>query len=138
MRLILLRTLGIAGLAAGVSRLGAPARAGDVVAPIPFSFEVDGHALAPGSYHVSLRAPNGVLFIRALDGVFTMANPGETDDDVTEPRLVFLKLDDRYYLKEAWLGGNRGWTLAKPEIDEEALPGRRVASQYVVIPAAFE
>jgi hypothetical protein len=102
-------------LAASLTALAAasiPAEAAHQIrCQVPFSFTVRGRTLPPGLYHASTDAPQGVLSIRG-DGGFALAMAiGIESGDVTEPKLVFHKYGDEYYLQEVWLGGGYGREL---------------------------
>src|SRR5262245_35403120 len=94
-----------------VAAASIPAEAAQVRCQIPFSFTVRGKTLPPGMYHASTEAPQGVLSIRG-DGGFALAMAvGIESGDVTQPRLVFHKYGDEYYLHEVWLGAGYGREL---------------------------
>jgi hypothetical protein len=101
-------------LAASLTALAAasiPAEAAEVRCQIPFSFTVRGRTLPPGMYHASTDSPQGVLSIRGDSGFALAMVVGIESGDVTQPRLVFHKYGDEYYLQEVWLGGGHGREL---------------------------
>jgi len=103
-------------LAASLTALAAvsvPAEAGQVRGQVPFSFTVRGRTLPPGLYDASTDMPQGVLSIRGGGGFALAMAIGIESGDVTEPRLVFHKYGDEYYLQEVWLGGGYGRELLR-------------------------
>lgn len=66
----ILRGVCAASLVGALAVLSVPAEAAEISAKIPFSFDVNGKTLPPGTYRVSTQAAQGALLVRGFnDGV---------------------------------------------------------------------
>ena len=110
-------------MALGLSTALAPspvlAQSGSAIANIPFAFEASGKVLTPGQYAVAERMTSGLfLFLNEQTGhsIFVIGhapNIGQAD-----PKLVFHRYGDHYYLSEVWIDGT-GYTLSKSRHEKE-------------------
>ena len=98
------------------------------IARIPFQFSTGKAALPAGEYKVTCFDPNGrVLMIRSTDGkanavVQMVPISGKQQDGV---KLVFHRYGSRYFLVQAWAGGNTGLEL--PTTHAERTVARELA-----------
>jgi hypothetical protein len=123
-----------AGLLALLGAAAAHAQSFEVTAKVPFEFTAGPTTLAAGAYR--LEARQGVLLVRNdKKGVFVLAQstePGTRDRKPT--RLVFHRYGDRYYLRQVWYPGTRGYVLPEtPGERESAATKGRMASHRVVV-----
>ncbi len=128
--------IGAAIVAALMMILSVPAGAADVRCDIPFSFQVNGATLPPGTYNVSTE--QSALMIRgATRGAVALGNLVESRQD-TSPKLVFHKYGDEYFLRQVWSGGTSGRELPRPRRERELAEGARsgavAAFERVVVP----
>jgi hypothetical protein len=103
-------------------------------AMIPFAFTVENTNFPAGSYIVSALPPLAmVIKLQNADrrkAVFINALRSEGSTDATAARLVFLHIDNEYFLSQAWeygskthrefFLGNRAKELAKNRTNEQA------------------
>jgi hypothetical protein len=112
---------------------GAPAvRAAspELRALVPFTFSAGNTTLAAGSYTVERASgPQGALLIRShAGGVIFLARRGEAAVAGKSTRLVFHRYGDRYYLRQVWFHGTRGYDVPEtPEERESAARARELA-----------
>lgn len=129
----ILRGVCAASLVGALAVLSVPAEAAEISAKIPFSFDVNGKTLPPGTYRVSTQAAQGALLVRGFnDGVFVLATSMESSRD-SDAKLVFHKYGDRYILRQAWLGSGRGRQLPQSRLERELAKmerGGKLASTF--------
>ena len=113
---------------------------GRVSADVPFNFMVDGKELKAGKYTVSrISTINslGALIIRSADSK-QAANfnvNGVTDKEEAQPRLVFHRYGNQYFLAQIFDGeGNQGYGLMKSKAEREAAKRGDVISQNTAEP----
>jgi hypothetical protein len=112
--------------------------AADVRGSIPFSFAVNDVTLPPGTYTLTTRTTPGVMFVQGLSRVvIAMAVPGNSSDDL-QPRLVFHKYGDEYFLRQVWNGDGSGYDLPETRAERDQREGRNgraaVQAERVVLP----
>ncbi len=102
-------------------------------ATVPFAFTVENISFPAGSYIVSALPPLAMTIkLQSADGrkaVFVRALPSEGSTDATTARLVFIHIDNEYFLSQAWeepskthrefFLGNRAKELAKNHTGEQ-------------------
>ncbi len=101
----LLMTIGLSAVLGSSLMLAQSGPAGK--ADIPFGFYVRDTALPAGSYTVQEAKNPGIFQIQNNDtgkSIFVMAPPNRSGD-TADPKLVFNKYGDRYFLSELWLAG---------------------------------
>ena len=113
--------------------------AADIRGAIPFSFAVNGVTLPPGTYNVSTPTTPGVMFVRGLSRVvITMTIPSGSSDDL-QPRLVFHKYGDEYFLRQVWSADGSGYDLPETRGERDQKEGRSgraaVQAERIVVPA---
>jgi hypothetical protein len=86
-----------------------------VRATIPFGFTVNGKVLTPGEYTI-VSSDEKVVTIKRLDGSgFALAlTSAATSLNPVEPKLVFQRHGENYYLSQVWMGSNSGREFPKP------------------------
>jgi hypothetical protein len=113
--------------------------AAGIEASIPFSFSVNDATLPPGSYVLSSNVPGpGVVVVRgATRAIIAMTSPRGTSEDY-QPRLVFHRYGDDYFLRQVWTDGGTGYDLRETRGERDRREGRsgRAATQgeRVVVP----
>jgi hypothetical protein len=115
----LLKGLWAASLAAVLTAFSTPAEAAAIACKVPFSFTVNGKALPPGTYRVSI-TQNVVLVQDFRNGAMVLTMGLESQKD-TQPKLVFYNYGDEYILGEAWVGEGEGRQLLPKEPLERRL-----------------
>ena len=101
----LLMTIGLSAVLGSSLMLAQPQPAG--TADIPFAFHVRDSVLPAGSYTVQQISSAGVIKIRNEDtgeSMLTLAPPNRSGK-TEQPKLVFNKYGDRYFLSELWFAG---------------------------------
>ena len=102
-------------------------------ATVPFAFTVENINFPAGSYIVSALPPLAMTIkLQSADGrkaVFIGALPSEGSTGATAARLVFIHIDNEYFLSQAWeerskthrefFLGNRAKELAKNHRGEQ-------------------
>jgi hypothetical protein len=112
--------------------------AAEVVARIPFSFAVGKQTLSPGMYRVYTGMTSDIIVLRgATGGTIAMTSPRYGSDDI-EPRLVFHKYGDDYFLRQVWTGHRTAYVLPESRGERDRREGRRgsaaSAPEHIVVP----
>jgi hypothetical protein len=113
--------------------------AADVRGAIPFSFAVNDVTLPPGTYDLSIRTAPGMISVRGVSKVvLAMTIPRGSSGDL-QPRLVFHKYGDEYFLRQVW-NGDRGYDLPETRGERDRKEGRAgraaLQAQRIVVPAS--
>jgi hypothetical protein len=114
--------------------------AADITSEIPFSFAVRDVTLPPGTYHLSTRTPPGMILVEGLGQiVISMAIARGSFKDDLEPKLVFHRYGDEYFLRQVWNGDGGGYDLPETRSERAVKEGRSgraaVQAERIVIPA---
>jgi hypothetical protein len=120
------------GLAAACLYAGPP-----VTAHIPFPFHVGDTVLPAGSYTAGTNMGSGALIVlRSADGkssVMTISNGAHSPDGRTQPRLIFNRYGDEYFLFQVWTGpGGEGRQLMQSKREAEMAAAAKRNIQTVV------
>jgi hypothetical protein len=122
------RIFGLSAFAFVLTATVAKAQSTDTITKVPFTFNVGASVLPPDTYRVSQFGGHTDVFM--ISGVrhsaILLSQPdGSTTDD--NPRLVFHRYGDSYFLREVRLAGNRGFSL--PETRQERDAQERIAAR---------
>jgi hypothetical protein len=105
------------------------AGAGKETAEIPFDFQIQDRVLPAGTYSVQPMNNLATLVIRNEDtgeSVIALAPLGKSGKN-GDPRLVFNRYGDRYFLSQVWFAyGGEGHCLVKSRAEKEIAPGAGV------------
>lgn len=86
-----------------------------LTAEVPFTFVAAGRTLAPGKYEVQLSDDQLQLSLLPEKGpgvpILTLTRLAGPEALADTARLVFDKVENRYYLSEAWFPGLDGFEL---------------------------
>ena len=115
-----------------------------LIADIPFEFNVDYKTMPAGEYSVqTVATASDALLIQSADGKNSALRPSEATERSQKnatARLVFHRYGQRYFLAEVWSGGDRaGRQLMKSheELDFEC-EGTSVSSKGVHSQSSYE
>jgi hypothetical protein len=128
-----------AALLAAVST--ASAQMVDVVANVPFEFRVGNDTMPRAVYHISRATQgSGALMLRSdHKGVMVLTRQGAPYRRLENPKLVFHRIGDQYFLREVQLVGSSALELPETKAEREALQqiasGAPAGVKRVVIPA---
>ena len=131
----IVRAMWAASLVGALALVSLPAEAGEISAKVPFSFEVNGKTLPPGTY--SLSNTDAALLVRSHgSGVYVMATRLDSSD--RDAKLVFHKYGERYLLRQVWMGTGAGRQLPQSREERELISaarsnGRLASAERVVI-----
>jgi hypothetical protein len=115
-----LRTLGVI---AAVALLAVSVDAADIKCKVPFAFTVNQSTLPPGDYTISTTG-GGVLFLRGdTRGAVVLTNGLESWKE-SNPKMVFYRYGDRYFLRELWTGGGAGRELPRLRVERDLKAAR--------------
>jgi hypothetical protein len=122
-----------------MSMTGFAGLSGTVRANIPFSFVVGDIEFIAGEYSVGrLSASNaGTLIIRSADNdmVANFNVNSATDKGGSQPRLIFRRYGDQYFLAKIFDGqSGQGAEFQKSKAEREAAKKRDIITQNVVEP----
>jgi hypothetical protein len=111
--------------AALLTAVAAPASAQmvDVVANVPFEFRVGNDTMPRAVYRIS-RATQGssALMLRSdYKGVVVLVRRGGSSEARDNPKLVFHRIGDQYFLREVQLLGGNALELPETRAEREAL-----------------
>ena len=107
-----------------------------VTAQIPFSFHVGDSILPSGSYTADTNAGSGsVLHLRSADGkssamILSYGVPAAGRQ--TQPKLIFHKYGDEYFLFQVWGAGDIGRELVQSRREAEFAAAARRDTQTVI------
>ena len=90
----------------GVLTSGSMYAQSSLEADIPFAFTVANKALPAGAYHAELRLNPPLVFLRGSENLLaalTHTVEVEPNQNV-EPKFVFRRYGDQYFLAEVWMG----------------------------------
>jgi len=110
--------------AVAMAAVAGEAKAQSMKVEVPFSFQVSGKTMAPGSYLVSTRTNSGIPMFRLLNTdsrtpVLAMAS--QTRDQSGPAKLVFRCGEGGCALAQVWTGTAGAYNLNLPK----AAPGAR-------------
>jgi hypothetical protein len=120
--------------------IGVAGLSGRVIVDIPFDFTVGNKELKAGKYAVSrlsTTSNSGALIIRAEDnsGAANFNVNGVTDKEEQQPRVVFNRYGNKYFLAQIFDGvSNEGFGLMKSKAEREAAKKGDTITQNVVKP----
>jgi hypothetical protein len=118
----ILKSLGAASVVAAVTAIFCVSgQAADVRANVPFSFEVNGATLPPGTYILSTNQSQ--LLVRGVSRSAIVLTNGLQSMNETQPKLVFHKYGDEYIMTEVWTSGFSGRVLPKSERERQLAKG---------------
>lgn len=134
----IVRAVWAASLVGALALVSLPAEAGEISAKVPFSFEVAGKTLPPGTYNLS--NTDAALLVRSLgSGVFVMGTRIDSSD--RDAKLIFHKYGERYLLRQVWMGNGTGRQLpvtrSERELISAARSGGKLASTERVVIQGF-
>lgn len=114
-------------LVAALALVPAVSEAGAVKGTIPFSFSVNDATLPPGGYLITSNQPGpGVVVIRGATRVLiAMTTPRGRSEDF-QPRLVFHRYGEDYFLRQVWTDGGSGLDVRESGTERDRREGRRV------------
>jgi hypothetical protein len=119
--------LGLAGVALSIALLAVvPVRseAAEVAATIPFSFAVGDRTLPPGDYRVVADTASGIIVLRGATGqALAMTSLQHSFEDV-QPKLVFHKYGDDYFLRQVWTSYRTAYDLRESRGERDRREGR--------------
>ncbi len=107
-RRFVLAVLPVAALAVMTASGAAASDVAITRATVPFAFDLNGQHFDAGRYTFECRFGNGLITLTPQEGdrhVF-LGRPLGDPRTAQEPKLVFYKVDDAYYLAELWLTGS--------------------------------
>lgn len=95
---------------------------------VPFGFELGSKHLGPGVYTITTPLSDIVSIRNSSDGAMIMTHPEENMKVTSQPKLVFHRYGDRYFLSQVWFGPEQSTYLACPESKAE----RRAKREEIV------
>ena len=103
------------------------------IATIPFDFHVNQTTLPAGEYSITQGPIDGILQLRnTAGGKSILIMPPARDSGNSEPRLVFHRCADHYFLAQIWMPGVPAYTLKQSKLERELAGGQaRVTVAYV-------
>jgi hypothetical protein len=128
-----LSILSAATLVAVLVPLSATIGASEVNCRIPFGFTVDRTTLPAGFYTVSTE--RGVTRISGHTGGAIVLTNSLDSREVTDAKLIFEKVGDRYTLREVWAGGHAGAQLPLSRAERDRRAANHAPVERVVISA---
>jgi hypothetical protein len=130
-----------AGAALSVSLLAVvpvTSEAAEVVATVPFSFGVGERTVPPGDYRVYTGPTAGIIVLQGATGqAVAMTIPRYNREDV-QPKLVFHKYGDDYFLRQVWTGYSPAYDLRESRSERDRKERRRgtaaLQPERIVVP----
>ena len=108
----------------------------EIKAQIPFPFHMGASALPSGSYTVDTRVERKVLRFTSADGkssAVILSHAAQSLLTPTQPKLVFNRYGDEYFLSQVWAGGsNTGHELAASRLEKEVAAAAKRSTTTLV------
>jgi hypothetical protein len=106
---------------------------------VPFGFHIDGRKFPAGEYMVRAGSASNPVLIESKDmkyAQFLLTNPVSARTPVVQPRLVFTRYGDDYFLSTIWPGSDTGRQL-RPSRQETELARRFSAPAEQAVAGSF-
>ena len=117
------KTITVLSFLLALTGASAQAQNGRMVADVPFKFVLNKKTLAAGKYEVNRMGESGrVLRISTAKGKnisLIIGRPAATEKSQHNPRLVFHRYGDNYFLAQIWTDGDTGYQLPKTRAEKE-------------------
>jgi hypothetical protein len=100
----------------------------DMIARVPFEFQVAGQTLPRDVYQISRASggSSGLMLRSETRGVVVLVHPGKGYERGQPPQLVFHRIGDDYFLREVKLSGTTALDVPQSKAEREAMG--RIAS----------
>ncbi len=133
-RRFVLSALPLAALVVMTASGAAASDAARTRANIPFAFDLNGQRFDAGRYIFECKLGSGLITLTPEEGArhAFLGHPLGEHGSAQEPKLVFYKVDDTYYLAELWLAGS-GMGKGLPVKKEVAFSAKRGDAKRVVV-----
>lgn len=134
MKNLVTRMLSVGIMLAGVVALHAQDKV--VTANVPFNFYLNNKVMPKGVYRVSENPRGTVLSFRsatAAQSITASSRAGKTVDQ--NPRLVFHRYGDSYFLAEVWTGSNSTGSAVTRSSHEKELSATAATPATAVVAA---
>jgi len=111
------------------------AQSGYMIVNIPFDFSVKNQHLTAGNYTVTTDIGHAVVLIRGEEegspAMFALTTPTQAPKIQVQPKLVFNRYGDRYFLTQVWQATTDQGRILQPSKAEQEL-ARSVGKPQVV------
>jgi hypothetical protein len=107
-----------------------------VTAKVPFEWQANGHHFSAGNYVIAKEQSSPVIAMRDVDdgkGAFLMIS--EATGKNSQPRLVFHRYGNQYFLAEVWTPGAIGWRLHFSSAERETIASKNSPRAETVLVA---
>ncbi|OHE76270.1 MAG: hypothetical protein A2107_14545 [Verrucomicrobia bacterium GWF2_62_7] len=133
-RRFVLAALPLAALALMTASGAAASDTAKTRANIPFAFDLNGQRFDAGLYIFECRFGTGLITVTPQEGErhAFLGRPLGDPSSAQDPKLVFYKVDDTYYLAELWLAGS-GMGKGLPVKKEIEFSARRGDAKRIVV-----
>ena len=127
----------VCGLLIGLAATSAQAQS-PMKVNVPFDFTIVDTHLAAGQYTIVQASPQAnprALMVRNQDGIVRALSMGIRLESlkVNEPKLVFRKYGNKYFLAEVWLStGDAGTEIRKGSHERELAQTKTTAETVIV------
>jgi hypothetical protein len=108
------------------------------VAQVPFSFTAGDTTFPAGTYTVQMDNEKQLIVLRGENrkGLMLMAITQDAQNAAPQSKLVFRRLGDHFFLKEAWIkGSHQGQTLRTGTLEKEIAHRQQESEQMVMVQA---
>jgi hypothetical protein len=114
------------------------AQSGHMIVNVPFDFSVKNQHLAAGNYTVTTDTGRSVVLIRGEEGgpaVFALTMPAQAPKIQVQPKLVFNRYGDRYFLTQVWQATTDQGRILQASMAEQELARSAGKPQVVALVA---
>jgi hypothetical protein len=104
---------------------------------VPFDFTAGATTLRAGTYVVKrVDGTAAIIEVRSARGAVFLASHEETANNRTpgEPRMVFHRYGNRYFLREVWVSDSRGYPLRESQAERELMNAQHSVAARVTLP----
>ena len=130
----------VCGLLIGLAATSAHAQS-PMKVNVPFDFTIVDTHLSAGQYTIVQASPQAnprALMLRNADGIVRALSMGIRLESlkVNEPKLVFRKYGNKYFLSEVWLSaGDSGTEIRKGSHERELAQTNKTTAESVIVAA---
>ncbi len=105
---------------------------------VPFDFTVGTTTLPAGRYLVSrLDGSAAVIQLRSSKaGVFLVTQETTSGNRVDHAAMVFHRYGERYFLRQIWVSGSRGFAMPESQAERELVNARNGVTTRVTVASA--
>lgn len=104
----------------GLFVTAASAQSYRLASDVPFAFQVSDQSCASGKYTIEKPVGHAYQIIKSKGGCSLILSAGAALNGKSQPKLVFHRYNDQYFLSEIWSNNGAGSRLSVSKGEEKA------------------